>query len=186
MASKTRWIIAALVLIAALALSACQPVPTTPPSSPAPVEPPTAQSPTEAPAAEPVVITLAYNRFLQTSFGPGPAPINLIREEVAKKYPNIDVRLNLMPDTINGMREALAVWIAAEDPTVDIYGMDMPWVQEFGRAGWALPLRVLSKQLTAPPAGLEGQSDAVKVKVLPDTVAVHGTPDFFVQKCSVE
>jgi len=133
MASKTRWIIAALVLIAALALSACQPVLTTPQSSPAP--------------AEPVVITLAYNRFLQTSFGPGPAPIDLIRKEVVKKYPNIDVRLNLMPDTINGMREALAVWIAAEDPTVDIYGMDMPWVQEFGRAGWAMPLDELAPQL---------------------------------------
>ncbi len=142
MASKTRWIIAALVLIAALALSACQPVLTPPQSSP-----PAAESPTEAPAAEPVVITLAYNRFLQTSFGPGPAPIDLIREEVARKYPNIDVRLNLMPDTINGMREALAVWIAAEDPTVDVYGMDMPWVQEFGRAGWAMPLDELAPEL---------------------------------------
>ena len=78
MASKTRWIIAALVLIAALALSACQPVLTPPQSSP-----PAAESPTQAPAAEPVVITLAYNRFLQTSFDPGPAPIDLIREEVA-------------------------------------------------------------------------------------------------------
>ncbi len=130
-------------MIAALALSACQPVLTTPQSSPAPAEPPAAQ----APVAEPVVITLAYNRFLQTSFGPGPAPIDLIRAEVAKKYRTIDVRLNLMPDTINGMREALAVWIAAEDPTVDLYGMDMPWVQEFGRAGWARPLDELAPQL---------------------------------------
>lgn len=142
MISRTRWAILALVIIAALALSACQPV-LTPPQG----DQPAAEAPPAEPAAEPVVITLAYNRFLQTSFGPGPAPIDVIRAEVAKQYPTIDVRLNLMPDTINGMREALAVWIASEDPTVDIYGMDMPWVQEFGRAGWAVPLDELAPQL---------------------------------------
>jgi uncharacterized protein (TIRG00374 family) len=146
MISRTRWAILALVIIAALALSACQPV-LTPPQSDQPATEAPAVEPTAEPAAEPVVITLAYNRFLQTSFGPGPAPIDVIRDEVAKLYPNIDVRLNLMPDTINGMREALAVWIASEDPTVDIYGMDMPWVQEFGRAGWAVPLDELAPQL---------------------------------------
>jgi uncharacterized protein (TIRG00374 family) len=146
MISRTRWAILALVIIAALALSACQPV-LTPPQGDQPSTEAPAVEPTAEPAAEPVVITLAYNRFLQTSFGPGPAPIDVIRDEVAKLYPNIDVRLNLMPDTINGMREALAVWIASEDPTVDIYGMDMPWVQEFGRAGWAVPLDELAPQL---------------------------------------
>lgn len=138
MVKQTKWVLAALVIIAALVLAACQPVFAPPQSSPAPVG---------QESDEPVIITLAYNRFLQMSFGPGPAPIDLIRSEVAKKYPNIDVRLNLMPDTINGMREALAVWIAAEDPTVDIYGMDMPWVQEFGRAGWATPLNDALPQL---------------------------------------
>ncbi|HSN75871.1 MAG TPA: extracellular solute-binding protein [Anaerolineae bacterium] len=138
MITKTQWALVALVVITALVLSACQPV----------LAPPQSGSTSDAtPTAEPVVITLAYNRFLQTSFGPGPAPIDVIRAEVAKQYPNIDVRLNLMPDTINGMREALAVWIASEDPTVDIYGMDMPWVQEFGRAGWAVPLDELASQL---------------------------------------
>lgn len=142
MISRTKWALLALVIIVALALSACQPV-LTPPQG----DQSTTAAPAAEPAAEPVVITLAYNRFLQMSFGPGPAPIDVIRDEVAKKYPNIDVRLNLMPDTINGMREALAVWIASEDPTVDIYGMDMPWVQEFGRAGWAVPLDELAPQL---------------------------------------
>jgi uncharacterized protein (TIRG00374 family) len=146
MISRTRWALLALVIIAALALSACQPVLAPPQGDQPSIVEPVAE-PTAEPAAEPVVITLAYNRFLQTSFGPGPAPIDVIRDEVAKKYPSIDVRLNLMPDTINGMREALAVWIASEDPTVDIYGMDMPWVQEFGRAGWAVPLDELAPQL---------------------------------------
>ncbi|MDW8319229.1 MAG: extracellular solute-binding protein [Anaerolineae bacterium] len=140
MATRTRWALLALIAVAALALSACQPVLTPPQAEQAPSGQPAA-------TAKPVVITLAYNRFLQMSFGPGPAPIEVIRAEVAKQYPHIDVRLNLMPDTVNGMREALAVWIAAEDPTVDIYGMDTPWVAEFGTAGWAVPLNDLVPEL---------------------------------------
>lgn len=140
MTTRMRWALLALVVVAALVLGACQPVLTPPQAEPAAGETPTA-------AAKPVVITLAYNRFLQMSFGPGPAPIEVIRAEVAKQYPHIDVRLNLMPDTVNGMREALAVWIAAEDPTVDIYGMDTPWVAEFGTAGWAVPLNDLVPEL---------------------------------------
>jgi multiple sugar transport system substrate-binding protein len=38
------------------------------------------------------------------------------------------------------MRDAIAVWMTAEEGTVDIYGIDTPWVPEFGRAGWAVPL----------------------------------------------
>ncbi len=87
-----------------------------------------------------VTITLAYNRFLNSSFGPGPAPIEAIKTAVAAKYPHIEVQLNLMPDSINQMHDALAVWMTAADPTVDLYGMDTPWVLEFGQAGWAVPL----------------------------------------------
>lgn len=91
-------------------------------------------------AAEPVTVTIAYNRFLQTSFGPDPAPIDVIREAVAARYPNIEVQLNLVPDNIGAHRDALAVWMTSEDPTIDIYGMDTSWVLEFGQAGWAVPL----------------------------------------------
>ena len=73
-----------------------------------------------------VTITLAYNRFLNTSFGPGPAPIEAIKQAVAAKYPNIEIQLNLMPDSVNQMHDTLAVWMTAEDPTVDLYGMDTP------------------------------------------------------------
>lgn len=95
----------------------------------------------EAPAGdEPVTVTIGYNRFLESSFGSGPAPIEVIREEVSSRYPNITVELNVMPDTVTGMRDAIAVWMTAEEGTVDIYGIDTPWVPEFGRAGWAVPL----------------------------------------------
>jgi multiple sugar transport system substrate-binding protein len=95
----------------------------------------------EAPATdEPVTVTIGYNRFLESSFGSGPAPIEVIRNEVSNRYPNITVELNIMPDTVAGMRDAIAVWMTAEEGTVDIYGIDTPWVPEFGRAGWAVPL----------------------------------------------
>ncbi|MFP4484964.1 MAG: extracellular solute-binding protein [Spirochaetaceae bacterium] len=86
------------------------------------------------------IVTIGYNRFLTSSFGPGPAPIDAIKEAVADRYPDIQVELSILPDTTSGMRDAISVWMTAQDGTVDIYGIDMPWVPEFGRAGWALPL----------------------------------------------
>ncbi len=94
-----------------------------------------------------VTITLAYNRFLNTSFGPGPAPFEAIKEAVAQKYPHIELQLNLTPDSVNQMHDALAVWLTAQDPTIDLYGMDTPWVLEFGQAGWAVPLNEPLPQL---------------------------------------
>jgi multiple sugar transport system substrate-binding protein len=104
-----------------------------------------------------VVITLAYGRFLRISFGAGPAPFDAIRQAVAATYPNIDVTLNLVPDSMNAWHDALAVWISAEDSTVDIYGMDTPWVKEFGKAGWAVPLDTTNVPGLAnlEPAGLD-------------------------------
>lgn len=91
-------------------------------------------------ADQTVTVTIAYNRFMQTSFTDSPPPIEVIQAAVAAQYPNINVQLNIVPDSIEANRDALAVWIAAEDPTIDIYGMDTPWVPEFGAAGWAVPL----------------------------------------------
>lgn len=94
----------------------------------------------EAATEEPVTVVIGYNRFMNQSFGPGPAPIEVIQEAVAKKYPYITVQLNITPDSVNQMHDALVVWFTAEDPTIDIYGMDTPWVMEFGEAEWAVPL----------------------------------------------
>jgi multiple sugar transport system substrate-binding protein len=93
----------------------------------------------EVPIEKQTVI-ISYNRFFNMSFGPGPAPIDLIRQEVAKKYPEIDIQINLTPDNMNQWHDAMAIWITAQDATVDLYGMDLPWVSEFGAAGWAVPL----------------------------------------------
>jgi multiple sugar transport system substrate-binding protein len=66
---------------------------------------------------------------------------------VAEKYPHIQLQLNLTPDSVNQMHDALAIWLTAQDPTIDIYGMDTPWVLEFGQAGWAVPLNETLPQL---------------------------------------
>jgi multiple sugar transport system substrate-binding protein len=92
------------------------------------------------PPEEKIDVTLAYGRFINLSFGPGPPPFEAIQTAVAERYPHIDVQLNITPDSTSAWHDSLAVWISAEDPTVDIYGMDTPWVEEFGSAGWAVPL----------------------------------------------
>ncbi|MFW5688272.1 MAG: extracellular solute-binding protein [bacterium] len=95
---------------------------------------------TDEAAATPATVTIGYNRFLESSFGSGAAPIEVIRTVVAEAHPEITVDLNVLPDTVGGMRDAIAVWMLAGDGTVDIYGMDTPWVSEFGTAGWAVDL----------------------------------------------
>ncbi|NJK80561.1 MAG: extracellular solute-binding protein [Chloroflexaceae bacterium] len=120
-----------LVVLVTLLVASCNPA-----SQPQPTD----DAAAPADATEPVVVTLAYNRFLQTSFTDYPAPIDVIRTAVAEQHPNIEVQLNIVPDAMGAYRDALAVWISTEDPTIDIYGMDTPWVLEFGEAGWAEPL----------------------------------------------
>ena len=94
----------------------------------------------ESTGDEPVTVTIGYNRFLESSFGQGAPPLEVIKEQVSSRYPNITVELNVMPDTVSGMRDAIAVWMTAEEGTVDIYGIDTPWVPEFAQADWAAPL----------------------------------------------
>lgn len=131
----------------------------------------------DAPAAdEPVTVTIGYNRFLESSFGSGPAPIEVIREEVASRYPNINVELNIMPDTTSGMRDSIAVWMTAEEGTVDIYGIDTPWVPEFGQAGWAVPLndRVPGLAANFNESGLETFSHEGEILGVPFWGSISG------------
>lgn len=106
---------------------------------------------------EPVTVTLAYNRFLETSFTDYPPPLEVIQTAVTERYPNIEVQLNLVPDDIGGHRDALTVWMTSQDATIDIYGMDTPWVLEFGEAGWAEPLneRLPDLETNFATAGLD-------------------------------
>jgi multiple sugar transport system substrate-binding protein len=86
------------------------------------------------------VVTLSYNRFFNSTFSSAPAPLDLIRQAVAAKYPDIDVQLALAPDDMNAWHDAVSVWVTAKDPTIDLLGLDSSWVSEFGAAEWAFPL----------------------------------------------
>lgn len=99
-------------------------------------------------------VTLGYNPFLSDSFTDAPAPIDVIREELARRYPDLTLEYHTMPQD---MLDSLVIWMTSQDATVDIFGMDVPWATQFGRARWALPLNEhlpdLDQRIT--PAGLE-------------------------------
>ncbi|MEO0563713.1 MAG: extracellular solute-binding protein [Chloroflexota bacterium] len=99
--------------------------------------------------AEPTTVTLAYNSFLELSFTDAPAPLDVIREAVAARDPSIEIEFFVAPDTVEGFRDAIVVFMTSQDGEIDIYGMDAPWVLEFGRAGWAVPLNDALPELEA-------------------------------------
>lgn len=120
-------------------------------------------------------VTIGYNRFLTQAFGPGEVPIDFIQAQVKAEHPNIRVELNIMPDDTAGMRNAIAVWMNGRDGTVDIYGMDTPWVTEFGSAGWAVPLNgELTEAENFVQAGLETFSYDGQLLAIPFWGSVTG------------
>lgn len=94
-------------------------------------------SPEEETTEDTVTVTLGYNPFLANSFTDAPPPIDVIRSELAETHPDIVLDYYTMPAD---MLDALIIWMTAQDTTVDIFGIDTPWVSQFGRAGWAVPL----------------------------------------------
>ncbi len=89
------------------------------------------------------IVTIAYNGYFQKTFGPAVTPIEAIRQEVAKKYPNIEVQLNVMPYEAGPWRDNYLAWFQAEDGTTDLIGMGLYWLPEFAKTGWLLPLNDL-------------------------------------------
>ena len=122
------------------------------------------------------VVTVSYNRFFNSTFSSAPSPIDLIRQEVAKKYPDIDVQLNMAPDDMNAWHDAVSVWITAKDPTIDLLGLDSSWVSEFGAAGWAVPLNDKFPKLadTFDQAGLDLWSYNGQLLAIPFWAATTG------------
>ena len=84
-----------------------------------------------------VTVTLGYNAFLANSFTDAPPPIDAIRAALAEAHPNITLEYETMSQDL---LDQLVIWMTSQDATVDIYGMDEPWVSQFGRAGWAVSL----------------------------------------------
>ena len=86
------------------------------------------------------VVTIAYNGYFNKTFGPADTPINVIRQEVAKKYPNIKVELNVMPYEGGPWHDNYLTWFQAEDGTTDLIGVGLYWLPEFAEAGYLTPL----------------------------------------------
>ncbi|HAV63500.1 MAG TPA: hypothetical protein DCY13_14175 [Verrucomicrobiales bacterium] len=105
-------------------------------------------------------VTLAYNRYLNLSFSEHPSPFAALQSYLEAHQPELTVSLSVLPDASRGHRDALVVWLMAEDDAVDLYGIDAPWVPEFAQAGWAVPLGELVPELARDflPAGLEAFS----------------------------
>ena len=54
--------------------------------------------------------------------------------------PGVTVSMIEMSHDTDNMHNQYATWMVAEDPSVDIYAIDVIWPAEFGSAGWARPL----------------------------------------------
>ena len=50
-----------------------------------------------------------------------------------------EIKLELLPTDADPQREQLVRRLGAEDPSVDLIGMDIPWTAEFANAGWLVP-----------------------------------------------
>lgn len=93
---------------------------------------------TQTPAGQPKMetVVLAYNEYFTKTFGPADPPIDVIKAEVAKKYPNIKVEFQTTPLQGDAMHDAYVVWFMSKDSQVDIMGVGAYWTAEFAEAGW--------------------------------------------------
>lgn len=96
--------------------------------------------PTSGATEKKVTITIAYNTYFNKTFSDAPTPLEALRTEVAKKYPNIDVELRVMPLQVGKMHSDYLIWLMSKDSSIDLYGVNGYWTAEFGKAGWLLPL----------------------------------------------
>jgi trehalose/maltose transport system substrate-binding protein len=57
-------------------------------------------------------------------------------EQASGRY---EIKLELLPTDADPQREQLVRRLGAEDSSVDLIGMDIPWTAEFANAGWLRP-----------------------------------------------
>ncbi len=124
-------------------------------------------------STESSTVTLGYNAYLSDSFTKAPPPIDVIRSELAKKYPEIKLEYYTMP---LDLLETLVIWMGSKDSSVDIFGMDVPWLTQFGAAGWAKPLNTLLPNLkeSIGPGGLASFTYKSSILAVPFWGGVSG------------
>ncbi|MCL4393307.1 MAG: extracellular solute-binding protein [Chloroflexi bacterium] len=155
MSKKTALFLMLLALVALAALAACAPAPAAPQvvqqtvviekpvQQTVVVEKPVPQTvvvPQTVAPTKKTVVTIAYNGYFNKTFGPADPPIKAIQDAVAKKYPDIEVVLNVMPYEAGPWHDTYVAWFQGQDSSIDLIGVSNYWLPEFGQAGWLLPL----------------------------------------------
>jgi multiple sugar transport system substrate-binding protein len=85
-------------------------------------------------------VVIAYNEYFTKSFGPADPPIDVIKAEVAKQYPNITVEFQTTPLQAGAWHDTYVTWFMSQDSKVDLLGVGAYWTAEFGEAEWLMPL----------------------------------------------
>lgn len=88
----------------------------------------------DAPAAPTVTVTLAQFK---------PRNPNLearLLAEFERRNPGVTVAVTELPAASDTQHQQYVTWLAARDPSVDVYLIDVIWPAEFAAAGWLLPL----------------------------------------------
>ncbi|HWP35513.1 MAG TPA: ABC transporter substrate-binding protein [Thermodesulfobacteriota bacterium] len=60
--------------------------------------------------------------------------------EFERRHPGVRVVVKELPAESDVQHQQYVTWLAARDPTVDVYLIDVIWPAEFAAAGWILPL----------------------------------------------
>ncbi len=88
----------------------------------------------DAPAAPATTLTLAQ-------FKPrNPALEDRLLREFERRNPGVTVAVKELPAASDTQHQQYVTWLAARDPSVDVYLIDVIWPAEFAAAGWILPL----------------------------------------------
>lgn len=56
------------------------------------------------------------------------------------RHPGLAVRVRELPASSDLQHQQFTTWLAARDPSIDVYLIDVIWVAEFAAAGWIRPL----------------------------------------------
>nr|BAL55919.1 extracellular solute-binding protein [uncultured Chloroflexota bacterium] len=117
-------------LILTLLAAACGPrQPATPPSATAA---PTTQEAATQPPAEPVTLTIIMEQV------PDYDIVAELTKQFEAEHPQIRIRFDAMP--YDAMRDKILTSFLASSATYDVIIVDNPWMDEFARAGFLLPL----------------------------------------------
>lgn len=97
------------------------------------------------------VVTITYSTGKDST----PATKKLV-EAFEKKYPNIKVKVQELPNSTDEQHNTYVTALSAGDSSIDVLAMDVIWTPEFAAANWLLPLddkfteEMRSKMLPGP------------------------------------